>query len=82
MANRLPAVTCVREAIKAYGSKRTMAKAFGVRQQDIDRWCGPAGVPAGHCLGLYFGLQARGRKAGPELYGLVKWADLPGWGKP
>ena len=58
------AISTVEKAIKAYGGVHATAKAFGTSVKSIRQWH-KWGVPCTHHLGLYLGLQMRGRSPAP-----------------
>lgn len=74
------------DAVAAYGGIRPAAAAFRLslakNGNAISNWKAKGEVPRGHFLGLYLGLQLRGIEPTPGLFGVSKWSDIPGVGKP
>jgi hypothetical protein len=70
-------VTTLDDVVKVYGSELKLRKAFGLSRKDLEGWRAH-GVPQGHHLGLYLGLQARGREPSPRLFGVRSWREFPG----
>jgi hypothetical protein len=65
------------QAIVAYGSERKLRRSFGLKARDWQHWQAH-GVPRGHHLGLLLGLEARGYRVSPRLFGARSWAEFPG----
>ena len=69
------------DADAAYGGDKTMSRSFRLKLTKgataIANWKS-GGVPRSQHLGLYLGLKARGYVPTPQLFGVVKWTDIPG----
>jgi hypothetical protein len=62
-------------AVAAFGGETKFMRAFQL--DSLDTWH-RSGVPPGHHLGLYRGLERRGYQVSPKLFGLTSWRKLPG----
>jgi len=75
VARKTRKVATLRQAIRAYGGVRKMAKAFDTTPEFI-RQCQRWGeIPCTDHLGLMMGLKRRGYEPSPKLFGLKKSLD-------
>jgi hypothetical protein len=74
-ANHL--IKTLEEAVQVYGLEAKLRRSFALKADDWKTWQAH-GVPRGHWLGLFMGLQARGVEASPRLFGVKSWQELPG----
>ncbi len=79
-------IKTVGEAIKAYGGVRAMNEAFGLNvpegsvfgRHSVAEWRQHGEIPRGAQLGMCLGLEARGYRISPKLFGVKRWAEIPG----